>query len=282
MPGISLVVCLHGERTLFERLLSRSVGCFDDLVAVHDGPDTAGLRAVVEGAGGQFFEEPRRCQQEPHWPMAWARAKHDWILRLDADEFPSNDLCEWLRRFREAPDPPELSGYTCIWPLWSGVRTVSRRWPAGRSFLFHRQRVRFFGMAEQVPVADGTFSALSLVLHHQPLRKSFGIANVLFRRQAFQWRRVIAKSLLGRPTDLACWRWESPEWPPVWEAIRRRPIRTGLFRLLVTPLFAFRIQWREEGRIFPGAALNGSINHFLICLKYWSLRRQHRANCAAL
>src|SRR5215469_16786955 len=40
MPSISLVVCLHRERDLIERLLRESVGLFDDLVVVHDGPET--------------------------------------------------------------------------------------------------------------------------------------------------------------------------------------------------------------------------------------------------
>src|SRR5437879_4460982 len=147
MPSLSLVVCVHGERDLFERLLLETAGCGDDLVVVHDGPEADNFAAdhpvavpakemaldyntlapgaplpafyktpppparagsiheLVKQNGGRYFEGPRCFQQEPHWPFSWWQAKHDWILRLDADEFPSEELKDWLRRFRDSPDP---------------------------------------------------------------------------------------------------------------------------------------------------------------------------------
>jgi hypothetical protein len=275
MPAISLVVCLHRERDLLARLLREADGCFDDLVVVHDGPDETDMCAMVKRHGGRFYEQPRAYQQEPHWPFAWARAKHDWVLRLDADEYPGAEMRQWLHQFRNSKEPPgTISGYTCIWPLWNGKRAVSNRFPTGRNFLFHRNRVRFFGMVEQTPVPDGCWEALPLVLRHEPLRKSYGLVNVLLRKQAYRWRERIATSLLGKPTDLACWRWESSEWPPAWEQIRQKPLRTALVRLTRWTLMGLRDQWRLEGWLFPFAALNGPVHHALICWEYWQLQRR--------
>jgi hypothetical protein len=275
VPPISLVVCLYNERDLFARLLRESTDCRDDLVVVHDGPDTTGVRTVAEQVGGRFFERPRAFQQEPHWPFAWSQAKYDWILRLDADEFPSAELKHWLEVFRQSAEPPtSVSGYTCIWPLWNGHSAVSKKWPAGRHFLFNRNRVRFFGMVEQVPVPDGRFETLDFVLRHQPARNSYGLANLLLRRQAYRWRECIAQSLLGQPSELNCWRWENAPWPSTWEAIRQHPFRTALKRLFRGPLSEMHVQWRREGRVFPIAALGGPLHHALICLEFW--RQHHR------
>lgn len=274
MPALSLVVCLNRERELLQRLLHRSADCYDDLVVVHDGPDTTGLRAVVEATGGRFFERPRAYQQEPHWPFAWEQAAHDWILRLDADEFPSEEMKAWLQNFRASPEPANtVSGFTCIWPLWNGRRAVSQRWPAGRHFLFHRQRVRFFGMVEQVPVADRRFEPLDLVLHHQPVRKSYGLANLLLRKQAYRWRARIARSLLDEPAKLNCWRWENRPWPQVWQEIRSRPFRTAGRRLTAGTLKTLQDQWKIEGWFYPLAALSGPVHHALIAFEYWRLCR---------
>lgn len=278
MPRISLVVCIYGEAELLARLLRVADGCYDDLVVVHDGPELLGkertIRELVAEHGGRFFIQPRSFQQEPHWPFAWSQAEYDWILRIDADELLSTDLKNWLSRFRRAEEPePLVSGYTCIWPLWNGARTVTGRWPAGRIFLFHKNRVRFFGMVEQVPIAEGRFEALPLILEHKPARKSYGLSNLLLRKEAYDWRRVIAQSLLGKPSDLSCWRWTSDKWPEIWEEIRRKPIRTGFHRLIIWSLRSMRDFWRHERKLIPSAAICGGVHHCLIALAYWRVRK---------
>jgi Glycosyl transferase family 2 len=275
MPAVSLVVCAYSERELLERLLQKSQGCYDELIVIHDGPDTFGVRVSAEQFHGRFFEQPRAFQQERHLPFAFAQATHDWILHFDADELPSDELKDWLVRFRTQRDPGlGVPGYTCIWPLWNGKKAVSKKtW--GRIFLFNRSMVRFFGMAEQAMIPDGKFEPLDMVLHHQPRRKSYGFYNVLIRKQAYRWRAVIAQSLLGKPTDLPCWRWESEQWPEEWEVIRRRPFRTALSRLVLGTYRALRSNWRADRRFYPLIALNGPVHHALICLKFWQVRRQH-------
>lgn len=273
-----MVVCLHNECDELQRLLQHSAGCYDDLVVGHDGPDAGGVRAVVEAAGGRFFEGPRAFQQEPHWPFAWEQAKHDWILKFDADEFPSEAMKLWLQQFRTTPEPAVgISGYTCIWPLWNGHKAVSDKYFNGRIFLFDRRQVRFFGMVEQTVVPDGQFKPVNLILHHQPKRRAYGVRHILLRKQCSRWRQVIAQSLLGKPTDLPCWRWDSEAWPEDWEQIRRHPLRTGVARLIRWTFRGLRDQWRLERRFFPTAALTGPLHHLMIGLAYWRLQRKSRS-----
>jgi len=273
MPAISLVVCLYRQRDLMERLLQGAGDCYDELLVSHDGPDMDDVKSLVEAHGGRFFERPRVGMWEGHGPSDWGDARHEWILRLDADEIPSAEMKAWLKEFRQAAEPPpEVSGYTCIWPMWDGRREVTKKIFTGRIFLFGRQRVRFFGMGDQVPIPDGHYESRELILHHQPRRKSYGLTNVVLRQQAYRWRAVYARSLLGKPTDLACWRWTSEAWPEHWEEIRRRPLRTALARLALGTYRGLRDQWRQERRLFPLAALANPVHQALICLKYWQLR----------
>jgi hypothetical protein len=275
MPALSLIVCVHLQRDLLERLIQKSQDCWDDLAVVHDGPDEAGIRTIVEAAGGRFFERPRESQVEPLLAFAFGQTLHDWILRFDSDEFPSDEMRNWLKEFRRASEPPsEISGYTCIWPAWDGHKRITKKWPAGRNFLFHKQRVRFFAIGEQSVIPDGIFKALDLVLEHQPKRKTLGLSNVLFRKNAYQWRAFIAQSLIGKPTDLPCWRWTDPQWPTGWEQIRQQPLQTAARRLVMGTLRTLRDQWRADKRIYLEASLNGPIYHALICFKYWQISRK--------
>lgn len=250
------------------------------------GPaDLNTIYRVVKENEGRAFVGPRCFQQEPHWPFAWSQAGHDWVLRLDADEFPSEQLKKWLRAFRSGDDPgPQISGYTCDWPIWDGKKEITRRWPAGRIFLFHRYRVSFFGVAEQVPVPDEDYKPLQLVLHHQPLRKSHGMRNVLIRGQARVWREVIARSLLGSPLDLPRWRWLSETWPNSWNCLRQRPLRSGFSGFVRGYLSALRDQWRIEGKILPWITLAGPLHRFLIGMTYrkMSAKGQTRGDVASI
>lgn len=275
MPPLSLIICLHGERELLNRLLQNSKDCYDDLIVVHDGPDIGNLKALVEAVDGRFFERSRAFQQEPHLPFAFEQARNNWLLRLDADEFPSEEMKKWLQEFRCAPEPAaEISGYTFIWPLWNGRRVISKKIWDGRFILFNRQKIKFFGMAEQGPIPEGKTERTGLVLCHQPFRKSYGIYNVLFRKQANRWCELIAQSLLGKPTDLPCWRWTDPNWPPYWKQVRSHPLQTAARRLVMETFRGLRAQWRADKKLYIEAALNGPIFHFLMCLKFWQVRRQ--------
>lgn len=129
-------------------------------------------------------------------------------------------------------------------------------------------------MVEQVPVPDSSFTALPFVLEHRPARKSYGLRNLVVRKQAFDWRRVIAASLLNHPTDLPRWRWSDPTWPPVWEAIRERPLRTALRRLVGWPIRTAQAMKRAEGHIALSAAISGGVHHALIAIAFWRARRR--------
>jgi hypothetical protein len=282
MPELSLVVCIHRQRELLQRLLHHAEGCFDELVVVHDGPDDSGVRSLVEDRyGGRFFERPRRFQQEPHWAFAWGQTRHDWILRWDADEFPDPALQEWLRAFRTQADPPEdVSGFTFIHPLWDGSRARTSRWPR-RIALIDRRRVRHIGMADQAPIPDGRLVELDLVLHHQPPNATYGVRYTIANTKVRRWHEEIARSLLGKPTDLPCWRWDKPEWPDKWEQIRRRPLLTALARLVLSPLWNARemIAYREPLR--PSCLTTFPLQHWMTCLAYMRMRRENKGAIAA-
>lgn len=274
MPQLSLVVCLYQERDLLERLLDHAEGCYDDLVVVHDGPDETDVRSLVEARGGRFFERPRHFQQEPHWPFAWKQARHDWVLRWDADEFPSEDMKAWLKAFRAQDEPPpDVSGFTGIWPFWDGRRARTKTWPR-RVWLIHRRRVRYFGLVHQGPIPDGLLVATDLVLHHQPKQPNYGIRYTLARPKVLRWQEEIACALLGKPTDLSCWRWDSPEWPEHWEQIRRHPLRTGVIRLFLSPIRngLDMIRCGEFPR--PSCLTFFPLQHWMTCMSYIKMRRR--------
>jgi len=191
------------------------------------------LAKLVDQHHGFLFAGPRCFQQEPHWPFAWWKARHDWILRLDADEYPSVEMRLWLRRFRKASTVARnISGFSCRWPFWDGRGEFCFSMEEWRPFLFHKHRVSFIGMAEQGPIPVFSWRRTGLTLHHRPARPSFGFSYIFFRKQSYSWRTCIAASLMRRPMELPRWRYNRKNWPTHWAQVIQRPWSVGLYRFL--------------------------------------------------
>jgi hypothetical protein len=127
---------------------------------------------------------------------------------------------------------------------------------------------------EHTPLPEGRYEHLSLVLRHEPLRKSHGLRNILVRKQGGHWRRVIAVSLAGEITDLPRWRLNKNEWPPFWHRLRRHPIRAGAYFLARNTASTMVAQWRSEGKIMPLIAVATPLHHFLVGLTLFRLQKQ--------
>jgi len=237
-------------------------------------PRIGSIHELVVKYGGRFYEGPRCYQQEPHWPFAWWAAKHEWILRLDADEILSKDMQTWLKHFSSLEEPElSVSGFTCIWPPFDGNCEVTIRSPDWRPFLISKKRFCCLGLAEQGPIPDVRWKKTGLILHHHPQRKSYGVGNLIFRKQAYLWRKLIALSLLNTPLELPRWRWDSPEWPLHWEAIRRAPIKTGLKRAI--PSFPRKLHSciKNSWDFLPEEAIASALHQLLMPLAYVWFRR---------
>lgn len=235
-------------------------------------PQLGSIHELVNRYGGRFYEGPRCFQQEPHWPFAWWAAKHDWILRLDADEIPSAQLQQWLYAFRQDSFFAEqTSGFLCKWPLWDGTQPLYKCAYPFRRFLINRCFVSFFGMAENVPEGILGFTEINSTLIHAPNRKSFGLSNLVMRPQAYCWRAVIAHSL-GKPLyDLPRWQQSYREWPLHWAQIQQRPLWTGFKRFLRTLWYEF-VQKPRHGRvIILSDSLGTALNQLLMAWAYWHL-----------
>ena len=237
---------------------------------------TGTIQELVQQYKGSFYEGPRCFQQEPHWPFAWWASKYDWILRLDADEYPSDALRIWIQDFRRNQTSPiNLSGFTAIWPLWDGKSDLLTHLPPCRPFLINRRKVSFLGMVEQGPIPDFPWQPCNLVLHHRPRRKSFGPGNLLFRKQAYSWRKCIASSLVRRPQNLPSWRYHSNTWPVHWEQIQQTPWRIGPFRFIKSFFYDLVIRRRKGLDFIWEDTLATAIHQLLLAWSFaWLLSKR--------
>jgi glycosyltransferase involved in cell wall biosynthesis len=156
-----LVVC--NEEKLIGRCLASLGMSVDEIIVAHDGPCTDKTLEIAEKFGAKILILPKKGDSDLHRPFVYGQAV-DWILRLDADEFLSEELKNNLRRL--AGDP-EIDCYEFLWPCWNGERYLTRHWPR-KAGLFRRQKISFLGIPHFVPIVSGRTVKTNYILEHRP------------------------------------------------------------------------------------------------------------------
>lgn len=101
-PRLSLCMIVRDEAALLPRFIASTAGLWDQFVAVDTG-SSDGSQQLLAAAGAEVIEIP--------WPDDFAKARNvalehargDWILVLDADEFPGPGFAGELRRLLADP-----------------------------------------------------------------------------------------------------------------------------------------------------------------------------------
>ena len=99
-PNLSVVLITRNEARALERALS-SVTWAPDIVVL-DSESTDATRAVAERMGARVFTRPFTDYSEQR-NAALTRARGDWVLFLDADEFVRSDCAREIQRIVGQP-----------------------------------------------------------------------------------------------------------------------------------------------------------------------------------
>ena len=201
-------------------------------------------------------------------------------MRLDADEFPSEELRNWIFKFRMGKEEfsPSPSGFLSIWTQWDGKKELPPGDHANRLFLFDKSLVRYFGMAENTPEIESQVIPLKLLLHHRPNRPSFGLSNLFLRKQYGIWKKVIATSLLGSPLQLPRWRYSASEWTPHWRYIRDHPFSKIFLSLSLGPLRDLKNAFITGRPIRLNDVMASMLHQSMMAYTYLRLRKSKGKN----
>src|SRR5579871_1189518 len=158
------IVTLNEERNIARAI--RSLVCVDEIVVVDSGSADR-TREIAAELGASVIEEPWRGYAAQK-NLAACRAKHDWILSLDADEELTPELAAEIAALKQSATPrdgysfPRLAQYLGRWIRHSGW------YPDRKLRLYDRRKAKWVGeyVHESVHVEGSVGELHGNLLHY--------------------------------------------------------------------------------------------------------------------
>lgn len=206
-PPLTVVVITRNEEKNIEPCLSSVRDWADEIVVVDDGSSDRTVE-IARGFTSRVFE--RRMDNEGrHRNWAYARATHNWVLSLDADERMTPELREEIDR--TLGESSDVFGYNL--PRRNFIGTIWLRhggqYPSAQLRLFRKERFRYeeVGVHPRVFMEGPTRTLKGDILHYSYrdfahfISKMNGQTSMEARKWAETGRKMTLGAALWRTID---------------------------------------------------------------------------------
>ncbi len=225
---ISLVMVIRNEDVLLERALKSCSDIVDDIVIVHDGECQDNSVMIAKQYTKKVYTLPAQDSAQPHRPFTYKKAKNNWILQLDADEYLSQDLRTQL------PDliKRDTDIYIVPWPTLSQGRYYPLQY---KTVLFKKDKVYYIGATHEYPKPiskNVIVKKINMPLIHEPDYEDISLK--IFKSKWVRRAKVHASLLKKDFDDIPKWNYDRGVWDFPTNLRVRSPMLIGM---LLTPMY---------------------------------------------
>ncbi len=180
-PGISAILIVYHEEAIIERCLQSLAGVVDEIILIHDGDCHDSTLSIARKYTDKIYIHPHTGESEVHKIKALDYASHSWILKIDADEFLSDELRSGLRALIE---DDRCDSYAFIWPIWNGAKYISKGVPY-KDVLFRKENIYAVEFPHTTYSVNGVRKRVPLLFEHRPRYNNFTWET--FQRKWVRW-----------------------------------------------------------------------------------------------
>jgi glycosyltransferase involved in cell wall biosynthesis len=187
---ISACLVVYNEGKLIERCLKNIKDCVDEIILVHDGACSDDTLETARKYGARIFIRKHIGEAEPHRNFSFQKAKYNWILQIDADEYFSEELRNDIRKLI---DDDSVGAYAFKWDFYC---YKDRHIYDYKMALFRKEKILpFQGIPHESVRIDGVVKKSDLELVHRP--------PMLYQTWKFflkksKWTKIQAKYLVDK------------------------------------------------------------------------------------
>lgn len=187
---ISACIVTHHDEHQIERCLKSIAPVVDEIIVIHDGPCKDKTLEIAKKYTKHVFVGKKYGYPEPHRVTSFKKAKGNWILVLDTDEFLSKPL---QRNLRKLVNSNQADGYMFLWKFWDGKKYITQHWPH-RIGVVKKSSLRFLAVLHPDWRIRGKSMDVSYHLEHRPAYNNCTWHS--FRTKWVRWLRLHAQQLL--------------------------------------------------------------------------------------
>lgn len=188
MDKVSACIIIYNEEKNIEECLKRIQFCVDEIILVHDGNCQDKSLQIAKKYTNKIFIQERKGFCEAHYAFAFSQAKHNWILKLDADELLSKKLQKNLKKIISSG---QASRYLFLWTEYNKDKSkIHKNTNYYKPFLFYKPDMISVGILHFPIISKGISMKLNYHVYHlsRPLKVSL--------KKIKKWSKLHAKQLI--------------------------------------------------------------------------------------
>lgn len=175
-----MILVVNNEEKFVQRCLESVKDLSDDIVVIHDGKCTDNSLKIAYGFTNKVFERQKYGALEPHLVEALYMVENDWILRLDTDEYLSDDLIEHISKLNL--NDTRFTHFTAKWREWMGQNINKQSKYQEKIVLFNKRFNMCIGIPHHAVLPLGEGISLNGYLEHIPIHVNYGFKELVFRK----------------------------------------------------------------------------------------------------
>lgn len=184
---VSALIVVYNEENVIERCLESIFDVVDEIILVHDGPCKDKTLEIASKYTNKIFEMPEnKGMCEAHYIFGFSKCSFDWVLKMDADEYLSDDL---KKNIKNLAQNDKIDLYNFVWPIWNGKEYITNGWPY-KGFLFRKSKIGFLDKYHFPLSTVGTSSNADFVMEHKPLYNNYDPK--IFKTKTIKWCKLQA------------------------------------------------------------------------------------------
>ncbi|MCG2701384.1 MAG: glycosyltransferase family 2 protein [Candidatus Falkowbacteria bacterium] len=204
---ISACIIVRNEEKEIERCLNSIVNVVDEIIVVHDGECEDRTLEISRKYNAKVFIRGKRENFNSHRIFCLKQARFPWILRIDADEYLSDELAESIRKLVLDQN---ANAYDFSMPLWDDKKRLTKKWPYIR-VLFRKDKISFLGILHYAPDVKSNVKKCDLAVWHRPGYNNY--SREIFRTKWLNKAKVHAKIYLQDFSKIEKFNYKGNDWP---------------------------------------------------------------------